>query len=127
MHKFTQPKLDIPFQSIRNVLDKYRRDHPNKIALYDLEQNRSVTWGTLAHAAEQIARYLISIGIKKGDRIGLLSDENLDKMIIWMGIWRIGAVVCPLNVEINSYLRTKISVACFCNRLAYHLHVYNKE
>ena len=102
MHQFTQPKLDIPFQSIRNVLDKYRRDHPNKIALYDLEQNRSVTWGTLAHAAEQIARYLISIGIKKGDRIGLLSDENIDKMVIWMGIWRIGAVVCPLNIEINS-------------------------
>ena len=23
-------------------------------------------------------------------------------MIIWMGIWRLGAVVCPLNVEINS-------------------------
>ena len=102
VHQFNQPKLDIPFQSIRKVLEKYRRDHPNKIALYDLEQNRSITWGALADAAEQIARYLLSIGIKKGDRIGLLSDENLDKMVIWMGIWRMGAVVCPLNVEINS-------------------------
>ena len=102
VHQFTQPKLDIPFQSIHKALDKYRHDHPDKIALYDLGQNRSVTWGTLADAADQIARYLISIGIKKGDRIRLLSDENLDKMLIWMGIWRLGAVVCPLNVEINS-------------------------
>lgn len=102
MHQFTQPKLDIPFQSIRKVLDKYRRDHPDKIALYDLERKRFITWGALADAAEEIARYLLSIGIQKGDRIGLLSDENLDKMVIWMGIWRLGAVVCPLNVEINS-------------------------
>jgi acyl-coenzyme A synthetase/AMP-(fatty) acid ligase len=45
---------------------------------------------------------LLSLGIKKGDRVGLLADESLDKMIVWMGIWRLGAVVCPLNVEINA-------------------------
>jgi len=101
-HKFTQPELAIPFLSIRGVLDKYRQQHPDKIALYDHEQERSISWGKLADNADQIARYLISRGIKKGDRIGLLSDESLDKMIIWMGIWRLGAVVCPLNVEINA-------------------------
>jgi len=101
-HQFTQPELAIPFQSIRGVLDKYRNEQPEKIALYDLEQDRSISWGKLADTSEQIARYLISRGIKKGDRIGLLSDESLDKMIIWMGIWRLGAVVCPLNVEINA-------------------------
>ena len=92
-HQFTQPELAIPFSSIRGVLDKYRKQHPDKIALYDLEQERSISWGKLADNADQIARYLISRGIKKGDRIGLLSDESLDKMIIWMGIWRLGAVV----------------------------------
>ena len=56
VHQFNQPKLDIPFQSIRKVLEKYRREHPNKIALYDLEQNRSITWGTLADVADKIAR-----------------------------------------------------------------------
>ena len=74
----------------------------DKIALYDLEQDRSINWGKLADNADQIARYLVSRGIQKGDRIGLLADESLDKMIIWMGIWRLGAVVCPLNVEINA-------------------------
>ena len=101
-HQFIQPELAIPFQSIRGVLDKYRQQHPDKIALYDLEQDRSINWGKLADNADQIARYLVSRGIQKGDRIGLLADESLDKMIIWMGIWRLGAVVCPLNVEINA-------------------------
>jgi acyl-coenzyme A synthetase/AMP-(fatty) acid ligase len=101
-HQFIQPELAIPFLSIRGVLDKYRQQHPNKISLYDLEQDRSISWGKLADNADQIARYLVSRGIQKGDRVGLLADESLDKMIIWMGIWRLGAVVCPLNVEINS-------------------------
>ncbi len=101
-HQFNQPELAIPFSSIRGILEKYRQQHPDKIALYDLEQNRSINWGKLADSADQIARHLVSRGIKKGDRIGLLADESLDKMIIWMGIWRLGAVVCPLNVEINA-------------------------
>ena len=40
-------------------------------------------------------------GVKKGSRVLLLSDECLEKLLIWFGAWRIGAVVCPLNIEIN--------------------------
>ena len=101
-YSFKQPALDIPFASIRSVLDTYRKRHPDKIALYDLDQDKSVTWGQLHEMANRIARWLEARGIRKGDRVGLLADESLDKMLIWMGIWRLGAVVCPLNVEINA-------------------------
>ena len=83
-HHFSQPNLEIPFQSIRGVLDKYCLEQPDKIALYDLEKNRSISWRSLSENAELIAKYLVSIGIQKGDRIALLSDESLEKMIIWM-------------------------------------------
>ena len=96
-----QPELDIPFESIMSVLRKYNRRHPDKTAIHDLDQDRSVSYGELHRAANQVARLLEQKGIQKGDRIGLLSDESLEKLIIWMGIWRYGAVVCPLNVEMN--------------------------
>jgi acyl-CoA synthetase (AMP-forming)/AMP-acid ligase II len=101
-HKFIQPEMDVPFQSIRWVLDTYRNRHPDKIALFDLDQDRGISWDQLAEWANRVARYLAARGIGKGDRIGVLSDEGLEKMIIWMGIWRLGAVICPLNVEINA-------------------------
>jgi len=101
MHKFEQPPLEKPFQSIRSVLEDYKERHPDKTALYDLDQDKSISWHQLHHWANLVARYLESQGIKKGDHIGLLSDESIEKMIIWMGIWRLGAVVCPLNIEIN--------------------------
>ena len=99
---FGQPPLTIPFQSIRDLLGTYRSRHPDKIALYNLDNKNSITWGQLHDWANRVARYLESIGIKKGDRIGLLAEEGIEKMIIWMGIWRLGAVVCPLNIEINA-------------------------
>lgn len=101
-HKFEQPLLDKPFQSIRSVLNDYKERHPDKIALFDLDQDKSITWGQLHRWANLVASYLESQGIRRGDRIGLLSDESLEKMIIWMGVWRLGAVVCPLNIEINA-------------------------
>ena len=99
---FEQPPLTTPFQSIKDILSTYRGRHPDKIALHDLDNQKSISWGQLHDWANRVARYLHSLGIKKGDRIGLLSDEGLEKMIIWMGIWRLGAVVCPLNIEINT-------------------------
>ncbi|MDC0034005.1 long-chain fatty acid--CoA ligase, partial [Alphaproteobacteria bacterium] len=101
-HVFEQPVLDKPFQSIRAVLNDYKERNPHKIALFDLDQNKSVSWDQLHLWANLVARFLESQGIKKCDRIGLLADESLEKMIIWMGIWRLGAVVCPLNIEINA-------------------------
>ena len=100
-HDFEQPAPDKPFQSIRSVLNDYKERHPDKIALFDLDQDKSVSWDQLHRWANLVARYLESQGVKRGDRIGLLSDESLEKIIIWMGIWRLGAVVCPLNIEIN--------------------------
>jgi len=101
-HSFTQPPLDLPFRSIREVLAGWRAKHPDKIALYDLEQDKPISWAELDDWANRIANLLHRMGIRKGDRIGLLSDESVEKMMIWMGIWRLGAVVCPLNVEINA-------------------------
>ncbi|MPY69511.1 MAG: AMP-binding protein [Alphaproteobacteria bacterium] len=103
---FTQPEPAAPFRSIASVLNTYRERHPDKIALFDLDQDKGIDWGQLHEMANRVANWLAARGIAKGDRVGLLSDEGLEKMIVWMGVWRLGATVCPLNVEINeSHIR----------------------
>ena len=97
-----QPKLTLPFESTRSLLTKWRSRDPSKTALVDLDQNgKLITWGELASEADKIAQFLFDRGIKPGDKIAVLSDEYLEKLIIWMGIWRFGAAICPLNVEMN--------------------------
>ena len=101
----------IPFESIRSVLLAHKDRHPDKAAIVDLDQEKSITWGELFDAANRVARLLAATGVTKGDRVGLLSDECIEKLIIWMGIWRIGAVVCPLNIEIDqAHIRALLRV-----------------
>ena len=94
-------ELEIPFEPVRALLAKYRDRDPEKTALYDLDQDALITFGQLHDAANHIARLLIDMGVGKGDRVAVLSDERLEKLILWMGIWRAGAVIMPLNVEMN--------------------------
>jgi acyl-CoA synthetase (AMP-forming)/AMP-acid ligase II len=97
-----QPELAIPFESTRRLLSKWRDRDAAKTAIVDLDQDgKIITWGEIAEAADRVAHFLADRGIKPGDKIAVLSDENLEKLIIWMGIWRYGAAICPLNIEMN--------------------------
>ena len=72
-----------------------------KTAIVDLESGTAIDFGQLDRVAIDIAAYLKSKGISKGSRVLVLSDECLEKLLIWFGVWRIGAVICPFNLEIN--------------------------
>lgn len=91
----------IPFESVRTLFLKYKERDPAKIALVDVTQEKSISFGQLHEVANRIANWLVARGIEKGDRVALLSEERLEKLILWMGIWRAGAVCCPTNVEMN--------------------------
>ena len=97
-----QPELAIPFESTRSLLSKWRGRDADKTAIVDLDQDaKSITWGQIAEAADRVAYFLAENGIKPGDKVAVLSDEYVEKLIIWMGVWRYGAAICPLNVEMN--------------------------
>ncbi len=94
--------LALPFEPVAALLDRYAERHPDKTAIVDLDGGRSIDYRRLRDEANRIARFLADRGIGAGDRVALLSEECLEKLILWMGIWRLGAVVCPLNVEMNA-------------------------
>ncbi len=97
-----QPELALPFESVRTLLARWRTRDAEKTAIVDLDQDcRRISWGRLADEADRIARFLSDRGIRPGDRVVLLADEVIEKLVVWTGIWRLGAAVCPLNVELN--------------------------
>ncbi len=99
---FGHHQLAVPFRPIADLLSSYRERDPDKLAIVDLDQGSSISFGEMDRVVTDIAADLKQRGVAKGDRVVLLSDENLEKLLIWFGVWRIGAVVCPLNVELNS-------------------------
>ncbi len=91
----------IPFHSWLHTLRSHRDAHPDKLALVDLARDASITWGQIYETASRLAHYLMQHDVRPGDRVALLAGECMEKLIIHAGLWRVGAVVMPLNVEMN--------------------------
>ncbi|HSV22785.1 MAG TPA: class I adenylate-forming enzyme family protein [Xanthobacteraceae bacterium] len=91
----------IPYRPVAELFAQYRERDPAKTAIVDLDSNSAIAFGELDRITTDIAALLKSRGVTKGSRVLLLSDESLEKLLLWFGIWRLGAVVCPLNIEIN--------------------------
>jgi len=101
---FGQHRPKIPYQPVADLLAKYCERDPDKCAIVDLDQGTSIGFGELDRAVTDIAAALKERGVGKGSRVLLLSDENLEKLLIWLAAWRLGAVVAPLNIELNAAL-----------------------
>jgi acyl-coenzyme A synthetase/AMP-(fatty) acid ligase len=99
---FGEHKLEIPYRSVAELLALYRERDAAKTAIVDLDARTAITFGELEEVTTDIAVFLKRNGVRNGSRVLLLSEENLEKLLLWFGIWRIGGVVSPLNIEINA-------------------------
>ncbi len=108
---FGNHQLGIPYQPVAELLATYRARDPRKIAIVDLESGSSIAFGELEQVTADIAAFLKDKGVTKGSRILLLSDECLEKLLLWLAAWRIGAVICPLNIELNEKVMVDLARA----------------
>src|SRR6202022_3266422 len=99
---FGEHRPEIPYAPLAELLADYRERHPEKLAIVDVDQEKSISFGALEAATADIAAALKERGVAKGSRVLILVEENLGKLLLWFGIWRLGAIVAPLNVELNA-------------------------
>lgn len=81
--------------TLGDLLTRTVARYPDKLAF--TYKNRSVTYLELYHLVNQTAHGLMKEGIKKGDKLALLSKNNLDFVIINFAVAKIGAVLIPIN------------------------------
>lgn len=58
---------------------------------------REITWNVFNEKANRFANFLLSRGVKKGDKVGILLMNCLEWLPIYFGILKIGALAVPLN------------------------------
>jgi long-chain acyl-CoA synthetase len=84
-----------PARTLLDYLAEAARDHPQDPAL--LFKGSTMTFAELEQSSQAFAAALSSLGIKRGDRVGLLLPNCPQFLIAEMGAWKIGAIVAPLN------------------------------
>ena len=63
---------------------------------------REITWHVFDEKANRFANLLLSRGIKKGDKVGILMMNCLEWLPIYFGILKTGAIAVPLNFRYTS-------------------------
>src|SRR5437667_6513091 len=117
---FGDHQLKIPYEPVADLLAKYAGRDPGITAMVDLESGTAITFGELERVAIDVAAYLKSKGLKKGSRVLVLADEYVEKLLIWMGVWHLGAVMCPFNLEINEKQMVNLTAALKPELILYH-------
>jgi acyl-CoA synthetase (AMP-forming)/AMP-acid ligase II len=69
-----------------------------------------INYAELDEMSRRLAAHLVRIGIEKGSRVGLLFPNNVEWVLAWAAVTRIGAVAIPVNTfyktpELAKFLR----------------------
>jgi long-chain acyl-CoA synthetase len=87
--------------AFQNLGDLIRRDCDlNKVAIVDLggeKVPREFTYARLDVMAMGVARALVARGLKRGDRVAILSANRTEYLAAYYGIMRAGFVAVPVN------------------------------
>lgn len=111
---------------ITELLERNAREYPHDVALVEInpeikedrrvtwkeyeliESNkkeafrREITWSVFDEKANRFANLLISRGIKKGDKVGILMMNCLEWLPIYFGVLKTGALAVPFNFRYSS-------------------------
>ena len=63
---------------------------------------REITWGVFEEKANRVANMLLSRGIRKGQKVGILLMNCLEWLPIYFGILKTGAIAVPLNFRYSA-------------------------
>src|SRR4051812_5669518 len=84
-----------PDKTLVDYVSEHARSSPKRPAL--LFKGATVTYGELDRLSDACAAGLASLGIRRGDRVGLLLPNCPQFFIAQFGAWKLGAIVAPLN------------------------------
>jgi len=81
-------------EAVRRVTWKeYELIEPESTAYY----RRDITWNVFMEKANRVANMLVSRGVAKGDKVGILLMNGLEWLPIYFGVLKTGALAVPLN------------------------------
>jgi fatty-acyl-CoA synthase len=84
-------------QPLWHLLEQVAQQHPHAEALVD--ETRRLTYAGLVEEANQVARALLALGLRRGDHIGLLRGNSVTWAVHWYAAASLGLVSVPMNTR----------------------------
>ena len=87
---------------VRNLGCGFTRE-PDKTAIIDLrvpDQPRRVSYADFDAECDAVARGLLRRGLKRGDKVGILSLNRTELLAVFFGTMRAGMVTVPISIRL---------------------------
>ena len=88
-----------PFASIGEALAHHAGRAPDRDALVFPYSGGRLSYGGWRAKSQRIARALLGLGLRKGDRVALLAENRLEWPIVYGAVALAGCVLVPLNTH----------------------------
>lgn len=87
----------LPGRLFADVVEDWARRQPDRAAL--VTDDETISYDQLAKRINRYARWARSVGLAKGDTVGIIMPNGVDYVAAWLGISRI-AVVALINTRL---------------------------
>ncbi|MBR6796596.1 MAG: AMP-binding protein [Clostridia bacterium] len=99
-------KVNVPekFNFAYDVVDEWARIDKNKLALVwadDFGNRKSFTFHDISLLSNKLANFLLSLGIKKGDRVMFMLKQRPETWVCFIALHKIGAVAIPATYQLT--------------------------
>jgi len=95
LRKFNNTEVSIPDCLIQNLFENQTKLTPLKTAV--ISGGRNLTYRELDNQSNQLANYLLSLGVTPGDIVGLCTERSADMMVSVLGILKAGCCYLPMD------------------------------
>src|SRR5436190_20177637 len=84
-------------ETIGECLDRTSAQFPDREALVSCHQGLRYTYRELLHEVEAAARGILSLGVRRGDRVGVWSPNCAEWLIAQYALAKAGAIMVNVN------------------------------
>lgn len=102
MHPFDTALVEINPSEERDQAVTWREMSLLGETAKDVPYRREITWEQFEEKANRFANLLLSRGIKRGQKVGILMMNCLEWLPIYFGVLKSGAIVVPMNFRYSS-------------------------
>ncbi|MEQ1974761.1 non-ribosomal peptide synthase/polyketide synthase [Xenorhabdus sp. SGI240] len=93
---FNATQADFPQDVLPHQLfEAQAARHPASIAV--VYEDQTLSYGELNHRANQLAHYLIALGVRPDDRVALCAERSLEMVIGLLAVLKAGGAYVPLD------------------------------
>ena len=93
----------IIYETIGGYFDRVANEYPDNPALVLRHQNVDWTYSELQRRVDQLAAGLISLGIERGDRVGIWGPNSAEWVLTQLATAKMGAIMVCINPAYRLY------------------------